>query len=167
MSNSQNGSEGSTNNSRIVHIMTAKDAGKKIQTENDSIEERRISEDETEANDVSNAHVVQTNNQDNTTNLETTENEVEQLLNQELEEYDVATINANVQKLNDLATKYEESAKQIIEASTYCTANELSVLGIGLEDRIVECANNYKEIAKKLREYAKSLEAQLQNKKKN
>ena len=171
-------SEGSTSNSRIVHIMTAQDAGKKIQTKNDSEVERRMVDIDDEntttiesdtiglvgdESNTSTAFIIPAGkNQDNENNV--SENNK---LDKDLEEYDIATINANVQKLKDLATKYEESAKKIKEASTYCTAKELSVLGIGLEDRITECANNYLEIATKLREYANSLEANLQNKKKN
>lgn len=82
-------------------------------------------------------------------------------MNSKLKEVDEETLDINIKKLRELADKYEESAKKILEASSYCTTKELSVLGIGVEDRITECAKNYQEMAKKLREYAKKLEAQI------
>lgn len=82
-------------------------------------------------------------------------------MNSKLKEVDKETLEINIKKLRELADKYEESAKKILEASSYCTTKELSVLGIGVEDRITECAKNYQEMAKKLREYAKKLEAQI------
>lgn len=78
---------------------------------------------------------------------------------------EIQDININIKKLRELADKYEENAKQIIEASTYCTTKDLSVLGIGVEDRITDCAKNYQEMAKKLREYANKLDAHINGKK--
>ena len=125
-------SEGSTSNSKIVHIMTAKDAGKKFQTENDSEVERRMVDIDDEntttiesdtiglvgdESSTSTAFKIPAGkNQDNENNV-SEENKIDK----DLEEYDIATINANVKKLKELATKYEESAKKIKEASTYCT----------------------------------------------
>ena len=89
----------------------------------------------------------------------------ELIVEDELTNIDQESLDVNIKKLRDIADRYEDNANKIMEASTYCTTKDLSVLGIGVEDRITDCAANYKEMAKKIREYANMLEAQLQGKK--
>ena len=71
------------------------------------------------------------------------------------------TIKTSIQQIRELAEKYEENAREAEEASSYCTSEDLSFAGVGMEEKIIDCSMNYREMAQRLYEYADSLEASL------
>ena len=85
--------------------------------------------------------------------------EIEEEKEKKSEDYN--TIKKSVQQIRELAEKYEENAKEAEEAGSYCTTEDLSFAGVGMEDRIENISVNYKDMAQKLNDYADSLEASL------
>ena len=77
------------------------------------------------------------------------------------ESEDYRTLKTSIQQIRELVEKYEENAREAEEASSYCTAEDLSFAGVGMEDKIIDCSTNYREMAQKLYDYADSLEASL------
>ena len=85
----------------------------------------------------------------------------EELDREKIEEID--TIKNSVKQLRELAERYEESARETEEAGTYCTLDDLSIAGIGMENKINDCSDNFRDMAMKLNAYADELEASLNN----